>query len=149
MQTILEKACQTLGGEENMALPARTFKGLGNQGGGIIPDISAAFKEFGAPPLSFSSFQDLNICGGHEQQLELHPQSSMGERSSSFESFLVTDHNLSLGKKRPSPYSNGGNTNGKSPLMWSDDFRLQELGGATTNLISRMVSELYLSLLLS
>ncbi|XP_009591457.1 myb family transcription factor IPN2 isoform X1 [Nicotiana tomentosiformis] len=137
MQTILEKACQTLGGEENMALPARTFKGMGNQGGGIIPDISAAFKEFGAPPLSFSSFQDLNICGGHEQQLELHPQSSMGERSSSFESFLVTDHNLSLGKKRPSPYSNGGNTNGKSPLMWSDDFRLQELGGATTDLISR------------
>ncbi|XP_060208994.1 myb family transcription factor IPN2 isoform X2 [Lycium barbarum] len=138
MQTILEKACQTLGGEENMALPARTFKAnIGNQGGGLIPDISAAFKEFGAPPLSFSSFQDLNICGGHEQQLELHAQSSgMGERSSSFDGFMNlgnnnTDHNLSLGKKRPSPYNNGGNGNGKSPLMWSDDFRLQEIGGAT------------------
>ncbi|XP_016565368.1 myb family transcription factor IPN2 isoform X2 [Capsicum annuum] len=135
MQTILEKACQTLGGEENMALPARTFKGIGNQGG-LIPDISAAFKEFGTPPLSFSSFQDLNICGGHDQQLELHAQSSMGERSSSFDGFMnlgnTTDHNLTLGKKRPSPYSsNGGNSNGKSPFMWSDDFRLQELGVAT------------------
>ncbi|CAN4096902.1 unnamed protein product [Withania somnifera] len=134
MQTILEKACQTLGGEENMAVPARTFKGIGNQGG-LIPDISAAFKEFGAPPLSFSSFQDLNICGGHDQQVELHAQSSMGERSSSFNGFMhlgnTTDHNLSLGKKRPSPFSNGGNGNGKSPFMWSDDFRLQELGGAT------------------
>ncbi|KAK4369551.1 hypothetical protein RND71_013343 [Anisodus tanguticus] len=136
MQTILEKACQTLGGEENMALPARTFKGIGNQGG-LIPDISAAFKEFGTPPLSFSSFQDLNICGGHEQQLELHAQSSgMGERSVSFDGFMnlgnnTTDHNLSLGKKRPSSYSNGGNGNGKSPLMWSDDFRLQELGTAS------------------
>ncbi|MCD9639624.1 Myb transcription factor ipn2 [Datura stramonium] len=39
MQTILEKACQTLGGEENMALPARTFKGIGNQGG-LIPPFS-------------------------------------------------------------------------------------------------------------
>lgn len=137
MQTILEKACQTLGGEENMALSSRTFKGIGSHQGGLIPDISAAFKEFGTPPLSFSSFQDLNICG---EQLELHAQSSMGERSSSFDGFMnlansTTDHNLSLGKKRPSPYNNNNNnssSNGKSPFMWSDDFRLHELGGGAT-----------------
>lgn len=128
MQTILEKACQTLGGEENMSLPTRTFKGIGNHQGGLIPDISAAFKEFGTPPLTFSSFQDLNICGEH---IDLHAQSSMGERSSSFDGFMnlsntSTDHNLSLGKKRASPYNT---SNGKSPFMWSDDFRLHELGG--------------------
>ncbi|KAF5728127.1 putative transcription factor [Tripterygium wilfordii] len=84
-------------------------------------------KDFG--PLNFpAAFQDLNIYGGgHHLQQEI-------ERSSS--PVLIHHHhgfnnndpgnNLSLGgKKRPSPSYSGG---GKSPLIWSDDFRLQELG---------------------
>ncbi|CAK9165635.1 unnamed protein product [Ilex paraguariensis] len=112
MQTILEKACQTLAGE-NMA--SGSYKGIGNQG---VHDISA-MKDFG-PALNFPSLQDLNLYGS--EQLEL--QQNM-ERSS-LDGLMPTNGNMCLGKKRPSPY--GGS--GKSPVIWSDDLRLHELGTA-------------------
>ncbi|KAJ9673124.1 hypothetical protein PVL29_026414 [Vitis rotundifolia] len=109
MQTILEKACQTLAGE-NMALG--NYKGIGNQG---VPDMGA-MKDFGSS-LNFPSFQDLNIYGGDQ----LDVQQSMDR---SLDGFIQNTENMCLGKKRPSPYSGSG----KNPLIWSDDLRMQELG---------------------
>ncbi|KAG8386552.1 hypothetical protein BUALT_Bualt03G0160200 [Buddleja alternifolia] len=117
MQTILEKACQTLAGE-NMA--------SGSYNKAVGPDISG-MKDFG-PSMNFPSLQDLNIYGGTDQLEELHHHNM--ERSSSLEGFMqsTTDHNF-LTKKRPNPYTNNS---GKSPLIWADDLRLQELGTAAT-----------------
>ncbi|GFP92245.1 myb family transcription factor apl [Phtheirospermum japonicum] len=93
MQTILEKACQTLAGE-NMAAAAASSnynKPMGLE--------FSAMKDLGPGPgpgpLNFPSLQDLNIYGGPDH-LDLM----------------------------------NNNTNGKSPLIWADDLRLQELGTA-------------------
>jgi hypothetical protein len=114
MQSILEKACQTLAGESNMS--SGSYKGIGNQG---LGDMGGAMKDFGSP-LNFPSFQDLNIYGGDQLDLQHNIDRS------SLEGFMPNNDNMCLGKKRPSPY--GGS--GKSPLIWSDDLRLQDLGSA-------------------
>ncbi|KAJ4705755.1 myb family transcription factor APL-like [Melia azedarach] len=114
MQSILEKACQTLTSGDNM--PPGNYKGIGNQG---VPDVGT-MKEF-CPPLNFPPFQDLNIYGG--DQLDL--QQNMDRPS--LDGFMSNNENICLGKKRPSPYSA---SSGKSPLLWSDDLRLQEMGTA-------------------
>ncbi|KAB2048897.1 hypothetical protein ES319_A13G141100v1 [Gossypium barbadense] len=111
MQSILEKACQTLAGE-NMA--SGGYKGMGNQG---VPDIGA-MKDFG--PLNFPPFQDLNIYGGDQLDLPHNIDRPL------LDGFISNNDNTCLGKKRPSPYSGSG----KSPLIWSDDLRLQDLGTA-------------------
>ncbi|KAH1032371.1 hypothetical protein J1N35_044545 [Gossypium stocksii] len=111
MQSILEKACQTLAGE-NMA--SGGYKGMGNQG---VPDIGA-MKDFG--PLNFPQFQDLNIYGGDQLDLPHNMDRPL------LDGFISNNDNTCLGKKRPSPYSGSG----KSPLIWSDDLRLQDLGTA-------------------
>lgn len=116
MQTILEKACQTLAGE-NMAAAA---SGSYNVKAATGPEISG-MKDFG-PAMNFPSLQDLNIYGAADQ-LELHHQNM--ERSS-IDAFMPSTDNF-LSKKRLNPYSNNS---GKSPLMWADDLRLQELGTA-------------------
>ncbi|XP_062093075.1 myb family transcription factor IPN2 isoform X2 [Humulus lupulus] len=131
MQSILEKACQTLAGE-NMA--SGSYKGsIVNQGVHPHPhphhhhhDMGSTMKDFSSP-LGFPSFQDLNIYGGGDQ---LDLQQNM-ERSSSMDGFLPNNNSndtLCLGKKRASPYSGSG----KSPLIWSDDLRLQDLGTAAS-----------------
>ena len=119
MQTILEKACQTLAGE-NMA--SGSYKGIGNQG---VPDMGT-MKDFSSS-LNYPSFQDLNIYGG--EQLDLHQ--SMDR---SLDGFIPNTDNICLGKKRPSPYSTGS---GKNPLIWSDDLRIQDLGTAASSLGSQ------------
>ncbi|KAA8523396.1 hypothetical protein F0562_009819 [Nyssa sinensis] len=107
MQTILEKACQTLAGE-NMA--AGSYKlGIGNQG---VSDSTGAMKGFHSP-LNFPSLQDLNIYGGSEQ--------------------LDLQHNMNRSPLDTSPYSGSG----KSPLIWPDHLRLQELGTAASCLSSQ------------
>ncbi|PPD94118.1 hypothetical protein GOBAR_DD08855 [Gossypium barbadense] len=111
MQSILEKACQTLAGE-NMV--SEGYKGMGNQG---VPDIGA-MKDFG--PLNFPPFQDLNIYGGDQLDLPHNMDRPL------LDGFISNNDNTCLGKKRPSPYSGSG----KSPLIWSDDLRLQDLGTA-------------------
>ncbi|KAJ4841251.1 Myb transcription factor ipn2 [Turnera subulata] len=111
IQSLLEKACQTLAGEN---LASGSYKGIGNQG---VPDLGA-MKEFG--PLNFPQFQDLNIYGG--DQLDLQPTIDRP----SLDVFLSNHDNICLEKKRPNPYSGSG----KSPLIWSDDPRLQDLGPA-------------------
>ncbi|GAA0171076.1 DNA-binding transcription factor [Lithospermum erythrorhizon] len=114
MQTILEKACQTLAGEQNM-LPSGSFnnKSMGNH------------QEYGQPHITFPALQDLNIYGG-SHELELHHNQGM-ERSSSLENFMPNnDSGLCLGKKRPSPFTNSNS--GKTPILCYDDLRLQDLG---------------------
>ncbi|KAE8679202.1 Myb family transcription factor APL [Hibiscus syriacus] len=111
MQSMLEKACQTLAGE-NMA--AGGYKGMGNQG---IPDIGT-MKDLG--PLNFPPFQDLNIYGGDQLDLQHNMDRPL------LDDFISINDNSCLGKKRPSPYSGSG----KSPLIWSDELRLQDLGTA-------------------
>lgn len=119
MQSILEKAYQTLAAGENMT---SSYKGMGNQG---VPDLGA-MKDFNSP-LSFQhNFQDLNLYG--TEQLDHHLQSNMERPNNSLEGFMANNTNICVGKKRPNPYSDSG----KSPLIWPDDLRLQDLGSAAS-----------------
>nr|ACJ84922.1 unknown [Medicago truncatula] len=89
-------------------------------------------KEFGSP-LSFSSFQDLDLFGGGGgggDQLDL--QQNMDKQTLDHHGFMQINENLCLGKKRPNPNTNPYSGNGKNPLMWSDDLRLQDLGTASS-----------------
>jgi hypothetical protein len=107
----LEKACQTLAGDQDLA--SGSYKGIGNQG---VPDMGA-MKDFG--PLNFPPFQDLNIYGSGQLDL-LHNMDRP-----SLDGFMSNNHDdICLGKKRTNPYAGSG----KSPLIWSDDLRLQDLG---------------------
>ncbi|KAK2654434.1 hypothetical protein Ddye_014290 [Dipteronia dyeriana] len=120
MQSILEKACQTLAGENNNNASG-SYKGIGNQG---VSDVGS-MKDF-CPSPNFPPFQDLNIYGGDDHH-HLDLQQNMDRQSSLDHGFLSNNNvndGLCLGKKRPSPYSGSG----KSPLIWSDDLRLQDLG---------------------
>ncbi|XP_023553622.1 myb family transcription factor APL-like isoform X3 [Cucurbita pepo subsp. pepo] len=125
MQNILEKACQTLAGE-NMAVSGG-YKAMGgipnnnNQqggGGGGIGDMAGGIKDFGSP-LGFPSFQDLNLYGGDQLDLD---------------GFMPhNDSLLCLGKKKPrppTPTTNYGGSSGKGALDWPDDLRLQDIGMA-------------------
>ncbi|XP_058072256.1 myb family transcription factor IPN2 isoform X2 [Magnolia sinica] len=112
MQTILEKACQTLA-SENMA--PGSYKGIGNQ---VAVDMGV-MKDLGSP-INFPSLQDLHIYGG--EQIEMQQQIDR----SSLEGFFQGNDNISIGKKRASPYG----CSSKNPLNWADDLRLQELGTA-------------------
>jgi len=110
MQSILEKAYHTLAGE-NMGT---SMKGMG--GGAQGSSEMGVMKEFCS--LNYPSFQDLNLYGGSGEQLE---------------GFMASNNNEGMfeGKKRVCPYSGSG----KSPLIWSDDLRLQDLG-TTSSCIS-------------
>ncbi|KAL3627137.1 hypothetical protein CASFOL_028500 [Castilleja foliolosa] len=111
MQTILEKACQTLAGE-NMA------RGPG-------------------PAMNFPSLQDLNIYGNHhhhnmERSLSMDsfmPLSTTTTTNTTNDNNSNGDNNNFITKKRSNPYNNNNNNSGsKSPLIWADDLRLQEPG---------------------
>ncbi|XP_058219272.1 myb family transcription factor IPN2 isoform X1 [Rhododendron vialii] len=172
MQTILEKACQTLAGENMAAASATPGGGSSNnynnkQGGGGVHLLPGDVKDFGSPLVNFPSIQDLNIYGGsdhdHDDQHHHHVQHNMDKSPLDDHGFHMmpntsTHHHESTmncppppapGKnKRPNPYGSTGTSStstsitaaGKSPLMWSDDFRLQELatgGGSSSTLGSQ------------
>lgn len=118
MQSMLEKACQTLAGEN---IASGSYKGMGNQG--VVTDHMGAMKDFGH--LNFPQFQDLNIYGPTDQ---LDLQHNMDRPS--LDGFMQSNNDICLGKKRANPYSGG---TGKSPLIWSDDLRLQDLGSAPSS----------------
>ncbi|CAH9064178.1 unnamed protein product [Cuscuta epithymum] len=145
MQTILEKACQTLSGGDNVgpgAVPSGPYKlGITSHHPPPPPhrhhqqpdhhQHSGGMRDF----IGFSAFQDLNIYGGgHEDgHLDLHQQSNIDGSSSSLDGFLCNnndDNNLCSAaargeKKRPSACHNG-----KSPLMWSDELMGTSCGSA-------------------
>ncbi|KAJ6768281.1 MYB FAMILY TRANSCRIPTION FACTOR PHL11 [Salix koriyanagi] len=111
IQSLLEKACQTLAGDQNLA--SASYKGFGNQG---TPDMGA-MKDFGS--LNFPPFQDLNIYGSGQLDL-LHNMDRPP-----LDGFMSNNHDdICLGKRRTNHYAGSG----KSPLIWSDDLRLQDLG---------------------
>ncbi|CAJ2657068.1 unnamed protein product [Trifolium pratense] len=118
MQNILEKAYNTLAGE-NMAAAATNFKGIGTQG---IPNM----KDFVSPLNNFPHFQDLNICGSDDEQLE----------RPTIDGFMpnISNENLFVEKKITNNPFNGS---GKGPLIWNDnnDLRLHDLG-TTSSCIS-------------
>lgn len=132
MQSILEKACQTLAGE-NMAASGGYKAAMGaipnsnQQGGGVgvgvgvgIGDMGGGIKDFGSP-LGFPSFQDLNLYGGDQLDLQQNVDGFMPH----------SDSLLCLGKKKPrAPTNYGGGGSGKGALEWPDDLRLQDIGMA-------------------
>ncbi|KAK4796403.1 hypothetical protein SAY86_028729 [Trapa natans] len=137
MQTILEKACQTLVGEDHMA-PSAGYKTLVNSQGIPVNMGAGSVKDFGFP-LGFPSFQDLNMYGptGGTDQIDL--QIHGVDRPLLIDHPFMTANNNSsantdsigggcYGKKRPGTPSSYGATGGKntSPLMWSDDLRIHE-----------------------
>ncbi|MCL7047878.1 hypothetical protein MKW94_026341 [Papaver nudicaule] len=141
MQTILEKACQTLSGDSSLASGSSYKSGAGvsssNNQGGMITDMGGtSTKDFGGTSLNnnFPSLQDLNIYGGvdhHHHQLDSMQQQN--EKSSSFDAFFQSNNNndnfLGNNKKRPSAPSYGNSS--KNHLVWAeDDMRLQDLGSA-------------------
>ncbi|WOG99920.1 hypothetical protein DCAR_0519276 [Daucus carota subsp. sativus] len=132
MQTILEKACQTLAGE-NMPNNRQGRKGDGP---------THHMRDYG-PNLNFLVPQDLNqLYGSDPQPLEVfhHQQLSMERTDSSLDRFMsgsIDDSNLCLGKKRPKT-----DCSSKSLIIWPDDLRLdQEFGNAALCLGSQYNDE--------
>lgn len=112
MQTILEKACQTLTtGDGGMSLGS--YKPIGTQG---MLDIGTnSMKDMG-PSLNFPSLQDLHLFGG--AQLDLH-HDQMERPLDAF--FPSNDSSLcAIGKKRQNPNSYSS-PNGKNPMIWGDE----------------------------
>ncbi|GER47658.1 homeodomain-like superfamily protein [Striga asiatica] len=101
MQTILEKACQTLAGE-----------GMADFNKAHGPDISVMNREVG-PAISFPSIHDLNTYG-----VTMQKSSSLDNNST----------NNFLTRKRPNPYTNTTNSSitGKSPMIWADDSSFED-----------------------
>ncbi|KAJ1278113.1 hypothetical protein BS78_04G054300 [Paspalum vaginatum] len=104
MQSIMEKACQTLASGDDAACPPAVYKSLGNQA--AMLDV-CSLKDMG-PSMGFPSLQDLHIYGGGHLDLQQQMERPM-------ESFFDIG---SLGKKlrAPNPYAAG-----KSPMLWGDD----------------------------
>lgn len=116
MQTILEKACQTLSaGDGGMTVLQGNYKPIGNQG--ILDIGGSAMKDMG-PSLSFPSLQDLHLFGG--AQLDLHHE-QMERPLDAF--YPSNDSSLcAIGKnKRPNPNSYSSPNNGKNPMIWGDE----------------------------
>ncbi|KAK7313737.1 hypothetical protein VNO77_38932 [Canavalia gladiata] len=116
MQSILEKAYHTLAGDNNMAT---NLKGTGSAPQGTID--MGIMKEFDSLN-NFPSFQDLNIYGsGSDHQLDGFMPTNNNSNNNNESLFMGR-------KKRPCSYSGSG----KSPLIWNDDLRLQDLGTASS-----------------
>jgi MYB-CC type transfactor, LHEQLE motif len=112
MQTILEKACQTLTtGDGGMTLGS--YKPIGTQG---PLDIGAnAMKDMG-PSLNFPSLQDLHLFRG--TQLDLH-HDQMERPLDVF--FPSNDSSLcGIGKKIPNT-NTYSSPNGKNLMIWGDE----------------------------
>nr|CAB3449016.1 unnamed protein product [Digitaria exilis] len=106
MQSILEKAYQTIASGDVTACPAG-YKSLGNQ---TILDV-CSLKDIGPASMGFASLQDLHMYGGGHLDL----QQQLMDRP--MEAFFANCDIGSLGKKRAhNPYASG-----KSPMMWGDD----------------------------
>lgn len=105
MQSILEKAYQTLAGEGAMTATG-SYKDLQTQ----------ATMNLGA--MAFPSLHDLHLF--NNDQLEMSQQLDRP-----LDDFFPSNETLCLGKKRPNPYSY---SNGKNPVLWSEELKLQEFG---------------------
>ncbi|KAK4804930.1 hypothetical protein SAY86_004747 [Trapa natans] len=125
MQSILERACQTLAGENPMMISSAgggANKGMVSNQLGVAVNTGGSTNEFGCLP---TPFQDPNIYGADQIDHQLH---GMDRPLLIYHPFLSANSNDPsnteniggyYGKKRPASPS-------MNPLMWSDDLRLQE-----------------------
>ncbi|KAI0507175.1 hypothetical protein KFK09_013296 [Dendrobium nobile] len=109
MQSILEKACQTLAACENMQSSTDAYKAF-NSHGSIQIDL---MKDMASPmAITFPSLQDINLFNNNQLDHHMNHQ----EDTSFFRS--NNDNNIFLGKKRQHDFYN--NQSGKSPMIWTD-----------------------------
>lgn len=118
MQTILQKACQTLGNENPGT--CQSYKGTPNQLGLMADQM----KDLNSP-INFPSLEDLNLYNSSgSDQLEIHQNIDRFP----IETTAFQANNLALGKKRPNPNNTYNVYNSKSPLtIWSDDHNQLQL----------------------
>ncbi|EPS63612.1 hypothetical protein M569_11172, partial [Genlisea aurea] len=117
MQSILEKACQTLAGDNIPAAAAAAATGGGYNKSAIGEMASLN------PTMNFQTLQDLNMYSSsnqldhhhHHHQFHHPPQDNFSAGNQTFS-----------GKKRPNPYLNNSHSAGKNPLVWPEDLRLRE-----------------------
>ncbi|KAF8103104.1 hypothetical protein N665_0188s0060 [Sinapis alba] len=126
MQSILERACQTLAGE-NMAAAAAVVGG-GYKGNLGISSLSAAVGP-STHPLNFPPFQDLNIYGNTTEQVVNHHNFHHQNIENHYTANNAADTNIYLGKKRSNP--SFCNDVSKELLLWSDQD--QDLVGNQPN----------------
>lgn len=86
MQSILERACQTLAGDNNNMASARVSQGF--------IDMQGAMKDAGSP-MSFPLLQDLHIYGGDQVVMQQQLDRPLAN------GFFPTNNTLCLGNKRP------------------------------------------------
>ncbi|KAM0854360.1 hypothetical protein ACQ4PT_050476 [Festuca glaucescens] len=130
MQSILEKAYQSLSSGDVAVNPAGGYKSLGSHGG--VLDV-CSIKDISTASMGFPSLQDLHLYGG--RHLDLQQQHAPME---SFFSCSDGGGGLgSLGKKRSGQYASG-----KSPMMWGDDDDEDEKGDQLLQMAPPMMDDM-------
>uniref|UniRef100_A0ACD5V6Z1 Uncharacterized protein n=1 Tax=Avena sativa TaxID=4498 RepID=A0ACD5V6Z1_AVESA len=130
MQSILEKAYQSLSSGDVAVNPAGGYKSLGSHAG--VLDV-CSIKDMGAASMGFPSLQDLHLYGGGHLDLQ--------QQHAPMESFFACSDGGgslgSLGKKRSGQYAGG-----KSPMMWGDDDDEDEKGDQLLQMAPPMMDDM-------
>uniref|UniRef100_A0ACD5Z657 Uncharacterized protein n=1 Tax=Avena sativa TaxID=4498 RepID=A0ACD5Z657_AVESA len=130
MQSILEKAYQSLSSGDVAVNPAGGYKSLGSHAG--VLDV-CSIKDIGAASMGFPSLQDLHLYGGGHLDLQ--------QQHAPMESFFACSDGGgslgSLGKKRSGQYAGG-----KSPMMWGDDDDEDEKGDQLLQMAPPMMDDM-------
>jgi hypothetical protein len=100
MQSILEKAYQTLASSDCATWPAAGYQSLGGTQAGAVLDVGGSM-----------SFQDLTLYGGTSSHLDLQPRMEM-RPTMAMDSFLAFNESC-IGSA-----AGRSSSTGKSPMMW-------------------------------
>uniref|UniRef100_A0ACD5YN83 Uncharacterized protein n=1 Tax=Avena sativa TaxID=4498 RepID=A0ACD5YN83_AVESA len=130
MQSILEKAYQSLSSGDVAVNPAGGYKSLGSHAG--VLDV-CSIKDIGAASMGFPSLQDLHLYGGGHLDLQ--------QQHAPMDSFFACSDGGgslgSLGKKRSGQYAGG-----KSPMMWGDEDDEDEKGDQLLQMAPPMMDDM-------
>ncbi|XP_047076409.1 myb family transcription factor IPN2-like isoform X1 [Lolium rigidum] len=130
MQSILEKAYQSLSSGDVAVNPAGGYKSLGSHGG--VLDV-CSIKDISTASMGFPSLQDLHLYGGGHLDLQ--------QQHAPMESFFSCSDGGgglgSLGKKRSGQYAGG-----KSPMLWGDDDDEDEKGDQLLQMAPPMMDDM-------
>ncbi|XP_020573277.1 myb family transcription factor APL isoform X2 [Phalaenopsis equestris] len=125
MQSILEKACQTLAACENLQPSADAYKAAFSGHGSVQIDL---MKEMTSPmAVSFHSFQDLNVFTNNNQLDHMNDQDDTFFRSNNDD-----NNNMFMGKKKQHEFYSI-NQSGKSAMIWGDEEDYQFGSGQEEN----------------
>lgn len=116
MQSILERACQTLAAESMVSGPAAGYKA----------PAGASIQEMGSP-INFPALQDLHLYSTSGDDHLDHIQQPVDRSLEGFNiNFPSNESGHVLGKTKPrhGPYMSS-NCNGKSPMLWPADDQLR------------------------